>query len=93
VVMTPAMTTRIKGEFKWEIIAAQQEQEKMGEFEGEPLRFLIPVKIGQCKPLASLESYHVIDLDRPEGLDGLVTAIQEDWDRRSAMKLPRSTAA
>jgi hypothetical protein len=93
VVMALAMTTRIKGEFKWEIAAAQKEHEKMGEFEGERLRFLIPVKTGQCKPLASLESYHVIDLDQPQGLDALVTAIQEDWQRRSAMKLPRTTAA
>jgi hypothetical protein len=86
VVQTPAMTTAMRGVFHREIDAALQRQAEMGEFEGQKLRFLVPVKIGACAPLSSLERLHVIDVSEPDGVDSLVKSILEDWDRRAAFK-------
>lgn len=86
VVQTPAMTTAIRGVFHREIESALQRQAEMGEFEGQKLRFLIPVKIGACALLASLNTAHVIDVSDPDGVDLLVKSILEDWDRRAALR-------
>jgi TIR domain/SIR2-like domain len=84
VVMTPAMTRRIEGEFQWEIDAALKRQIKMQLTE---FRFLVPVTLGKCEPYPALkEHFHIIDLDHPEGLDALVKSIQEDWQGRQAYK-------
>lgn len=86
VVQTPVMTTRIKGVFYREIATALEKQVEMGEYEGQKLRFLLPVKIGVCEPLSDLATFHVIDVSELAGVDSLVTAIQEDWGRRAALK-------
>jgi len=86
VVQTPAMTTAVRGVFFREITAALQRQEEMGEFEGQQLRFLVPVKIGACGRLSTLNRFHEIDLGEPDGLDALVKAIEEDWQRRATLK-------
>src|SRR5207247_7903344 len=81
VVQTPAMSTAMKGVFHREIEAALLQDAEMGEFDGQKLRFLIPIKIGDCALLSSLKDLHVIDVS--QGVDSLVTSILEDWDRRS----------
>lgn len=86
VVQTTAMTTRIKGVFQWEIEAALEQQTQMGEFEGQRLRFVIPVKIGAVTPLSSLNASHIIDIGEPRGVELLVESIQEDWGRREALR-------
>jgi hypothetical protein len=86
VVQTPAMTTRIEGVFHREIEAALQRQGEMGEFEGQKLRFLIPVKLGACSLLSSLQASHVIDVSESNGVRLLVKSILEDWERRVALK-------
>jgi TIR domain/SIR2-like domain len=86
VVQTPAMTTAMRGVFHREIDAALQRQAEMGEFKGQKLRFLVPVKIGACTTLSSLQPLHVIDVNEPDGVDSLVKSLLEDWDRRAALK-------
>lgn len=89
VVQTPAMTTAVHGVFNREIEAALQRQAEMGEFEGQKLRFLVPVKMGAGGLLSSLKALHVIDISEPDGVDLLVKSILEDWDRRASLK-PRA---
>jgi hypothetical protein len=48
VVQTEQMALRINGVFHSEIEVALRKQSEMGEFEGQRLRFLLPVKIGEC---------------------------------------------
>ena len=87
VVQTPAMTTRISGVFQLEIAAALSHDAEMAEFDHQKLRFLIPVKIGDCALLSSLMDRHVIDVSEAGGVDSLVKSILEDWEKRSAQKL------
>jgi hypothetical protein len=89
VVQTPAMTTAIRGVFRREIDSALLRDAEMGEFEGQKLRFLIPVKIGDCALLASLKAFHAIDVRETEGVDLLVKSILEDWERRATLR-PRT---
>jgi hypothetical protein len=86
VVQTRAMTTATKGVFHREIAAALKVQEEMGEFEGQKLRFVVPVKIGECALLSSLKALHVIDVSTADGVDSLVKSIREDWERRAAQR-------
>ena len=92
VVQTPAMTTATRGVFYREIEAALVQQAEMGEYQGQRLRFLIPVKIGNCENLASLKSFHVIDVSGQDGINHLIQSIREDRDRRSTLRA-RSTGA
>jgi TIR domain/SIR2-like domain len=85
VVQTPAMTSRVEGIFHREIDAALERQAGMGELDGIGLRFLIPVKIGNCPLLSTLKYAHVIDVSEPQGVDALVQSIQEDWRRRTIL--------
>jgi hypothetical protein len=95
VVQTIAMTMRISGVFFREIVAAQEKHEDMGEFDGQRLRFLIPVTLGCCQPLSSLKGLHTIDVDvgAPGGLDALVAAVQEDWKIRLKLRSLQARAA
>jgi hypothetical protein len=86
VVQTPAMVARVQGVFNREIEAAQKRQSEMGEYQGQRLRFLLPVKMGESPLLSSLEAAHVIDVSAPEGLEALRVAIVEDWARRATLK-------
>lgn len=86
VVQTPAMLSQSEGVFIEEIQAAQRRQARQSEFEGQKLRFLLPVKIGACEPLSDLSSLQVIDVSQPAGIDSLVASIQEDWGRRALLK-------
>jgi hypothetical protein len=86
VVITPNMTTSTEGVFNREIAAALQRQADMGEFEGQKLRFLIPVQLGDCILPSSLEDLHVIDVNDPAGVDKVAASILEDWNRRAALK-------
>lgn len=89
VVQTPAMTTAVRGVFNREVAAALEWQEEMGEFQGQKLRFLLPVRMGAATGLASLSRFHQIDVGEPGGVDLLAKAIAEDWQRRGTLK-PRS---
>lgn len=86
VVQTPTMITATRGVFFREIEAALQQQAEMGEYQGQRLRFLVPVKIGNCQNLASLNSFHVIDVSGQDGANQLIQSILEDQDRRHALR-------
>ena len=62
----------VSGVFNWEIKEAQLKQGEMGEFEGQKLRFLIPVSLGagRRRPLsrtftASMSARRKASLDWP----------------------------
>jgi hypothetical protein len=80
------MITATRGVFFREIEAALQQQAEMGEYQGQRLRFLVPVKIGNCQNLASLNSFHVIDVSGQDGANQLIQSILEDQDRRHALR-------
>lgn len=86
VLQTEEMLARTEGVFHREIHEAQVRQSGMSEYEGEKLRFLIPVKCGACGILSDLENRHVIDVDAPGGEDALADSILEDWQRRTALR-------
>jgi hypothetical protein len=86
VVQTLAMTTAISGVFYREIEAARERDAEMGEFEGQRLRFLIPVTIDHCRLLSSLSEIHAINVTEPGDVDRLVASIQEDWEKREKLK-------
>ena len=85
VVQTEEMLSRTEGVFHREIKEAQLRQSGMAEHEGDKLRFLIPVRCGDCGILSDLESRHVIDIDTQGGEDALAESILEDWRRRAAL--------
>jgi hypothetical protein len=85
VLQTEEMLSRTEGVFHREIKEAQVRQSGMSEYEGDKLRFLIPVQCGGCGVLSDLESRHVIDIDAPGGEDALADSILEDWARRAAL--------
>src|ERR1041385_107549 len=91
VVLTSRMTSRVEGVFNEEIAAALNRQKKMGELDGVPLRFLLPVKIGDCRLLSPLNHLHVIDIGEPGGLDALIDSILEDWQRRAQLANPEAS--
>jgi hypothetical protein len=72
--------------FHSEIEVALRKQSEMGEFEGQRLRFLLPVKIGECPTLSSLASFHVVTLSGPADVSALASSIEEDWKRRGMLK-------
>jgi TIR domain/SIR2-like domain len=85
VLQTEEMLSRTEGVFHREIREAEIRQSGMSEYEGEKLRFLIPVQVGACGILSSLENRHVIDIDTPGGEDALADSILEDWRKRAAL--------
>ena len=81
------MTTAVDGVFHKEVATALQRQDEMGEFDGQQLRFIIPVRIGACPRLSSLARFHEIDLTAGGvGIDALVGTIREDWQKRATLK-------
>ena len=91
VVQTPAMKARVEGVFHAEIEAAQKRQARFGEFEGQQLRFLIPVKVGRCESLSSLSRFHVLNVSDDGAIDLLAVSIKEDWQRRAGRKISAAT--
>ena len=85
VLQTEEMLSRTEGVFHREIKEAQVRQSGMSEYEGDKLRFLIPVQCGSCGILSDLESRHVIDIDAPGGEEALADSILEDWAKRAAL--------
>jgi TIR domain len=85
VLQTEEMLSRTEGVFHREIKEAQVRQSGMSEYQGEKLRFLIPVRCGDCAILSDLENRHVIDLDAPGGEEALADSILEDWRNRAAL--------
>jgi hypothetical protein len=85
VLQTEEMLSRTEGVFHREIKEAQVRQSGMSEYQGERLRFLIPVQCGACGILSDLESRHVIDIDAPGGEEALADSILEDWRNRAAL--------
>lgn len=85
VLQTEEMLSRTEGVFHREIQEAHVRQSEMSEYEGDKLRFLIPVRCGSCGTLSDLESRHVIDVDAPGGEDALADSILEDWGRRASL--------
>ena len=85
VVQTTTMTAAISGVFHREIEAAERRQAEMGEFEGQRLRFLVPVTLGSCALLSSLKDLHTIDVSESDGVGLLVKSILEDWGNREKL--------
>jgi hypothetical protein len=85
VLQTEEMLSRTEGVFHREIKEAQLRQSGMSEYEGDRLRFLIPVQCGSCGILSDLENRHVIDIDASGGEDALADSILEDWQKRVAL--------
>lgn len=86
VVQTPVMLSRVRGVFHEEIAVALKQQGQMGYFDSVPLRFILPVRVGDCGVLPSLKDLHVIDAGTPEGVAALVKAVLVDWDRREQVR-------
>ncbi|HEX7150311.1 MAG TPA: toll/interleukin-1 receptor domain-containing protein [Thermoanaerobaculia bacterium] len=85
VLQTDEMLSRTEGVFHREIKEAAVRQSGMSEYDGEKLRFLIPVRCGACGTLSDLKNRHVIDVDAPGGEDALADSILEDWRNRMAL--------
>lgn len=93
VLQTGEMLSRTEGVFHREIKEADVRQSGMSEYRGEKLRFLIPVRCGDCGILSSLENRHVIDVDVPGGEDALADSILEDWQNRKALSVRSQAVA
>ena len=85
VLQTDEMLSRTEGVFHREIKEAEVRQSGMSEYQGDKLRFLIPVQCGACGILSNLENRHVIDIDTPDGENALADSILEDWQKRQAL--------
>lgn len=92
VVQTPKMLERVEGVFNEEIAVALKRHAGYGEYEGQKLRFLLPIKIGNCNSKADLQIFHTIDVGEQAGVDSLVRAILEDWGRRAALRNNKADA-
>jgi nucleotide-binding universal stress UspA family protein len=86
VVQTLAMTSAVSGVFRREIEAALEKHADMGEFDGQRLRFLLPVTTGPYPLLSSLRGLHTIDISRSDGISPLVQSILDDWENRQKLK-------
>jgi nucleotide-binding universal stress UspA family protein len=82
VVQTAAMARRIEGVYHQEIDAALKRQRRMGFAGDQQLRFLHPVRIGECPLHPRLKELHVIDAKE---VDALARSILEDWEHRTAV--------
>jgi hypothetical protein len=85
VVQTLSMTTAIVGAFHREIEAARERDDLMAEYEGQRLRFLVPVTVGPCQTLSSLKDMHAINIRTPDDVDSLVQSILQDWENREKL--------
>jgi hypothetical protein len=92
VVQTPAMLGQPFGVYNREMAVALDRQTDAGSFEGEKLRFVLPVQLGTTDIHPDLAKFHVIAVDAPEGVAALAASIQDDWDRRSRMPAARRSA-
>ena len=90
VVQTEQMALRINGVFHREIEVALRKQSEMGELEGQRLRFLLPVRLGDCPTLSSLASLHVLTLSGPADVTALAASIEEDWKHRGMLDARRA---
>ncbi|HEX6087491.1 MAG TPA: toll/interleukin-1 receptor domain-containing protein [Thermoanaerobaculia bacterium] len=82
VVQTAAMARRIEGVYHQEIDAALKRQRRMGFSGDQQLRFLHPVRLGDCPLHPRLKELHVIDA---ADIDGLAQSILEDWTSRQGV--------
>ena len=82
VVQTAAMSRRIEGVYHQEIDAALKRQRRMGFSGDQQLRFLHPVRLGECPLHPRLKELHVIDA---ADVDSLARSILEDWEHRQAV--------
>ena len=85
VVQTPALLGQPFGVFNREVAEALERQAEAGSFEGEKLRFVLPVQLGTKEMLPDLKNRHAIAVDTAEGVAALAASILEDWARRSRM--------
>jgi hypothetical protein len=85
VVQTTSMVNAVSGVFHREIKAARERQDTMGAFEGQPLRFLIPIRVGDSGFLSDLSEFHAVDISGSDGVDLLIVSIMEDWERRAKL--------
>ena len=82
VVQTAAMARRIEGVYHQEIDAALKRQRRMGFAGDQQLRFLHPVRLGDCPLHPRLKELHVIDA---ADVDALARSILEDWEHRQGV--------
>jgi hypothetical protein len=83
VLQSPRMFDKPESYFKREIHYALERQTGFGD-----LRFTIPVLLETHPdlPLRDLAKFHCIDLTHAGGVNSLAETIQEDWQKREAMK-------
>jgi len=93
VVQTPAMLGQPFGVFNREVAEALERQADAGSFEGEELRFVLPVQLGTRDIMPRLKNRHVLPIDTPQGVAALAEAIHDDWARRSRMPAVLRAAA
>jgi hypothetical protein len=83
VLQSARMFDKPESYFKAEIHYAMERQLRFGD-----LRFTIPVLLEPHPdlPLRGLENLHCVDMTKPSGADAVAATIQEDWQKRQAMK-------
>ncbi len=82
VLQTPDMVSRAESYFYKEINEALERNKKFGQ----GFKFVIPCILKSCNPLSDLKEFNCIDLMKPDGIDELVQAIDEDWKTRPSKK-------
>jgi hypothetical protein len=89
VVQSPNLASRIETYVGIEVDQALRRHQKMllGGF-----RFLLPLRLGVTSDLPLLQQVHGIDVSTREGIDALVTAIDQDWKRRAAARVATAEA-
>ncbi|MBK1648555.1 toll/interleukin-1 receptor domain-containing protein [Rhabdochromatium marinum] len=82
VLQTPQLLARVESYVYREIEESLARQSTFAP----KLRFLIPVRMEPDAQIDGLSQLHFVDLTTPRGLDDLVAAIREDWQRRAGRK-------
>ncbi|MCP4264477.1 MAG: TIR domain-containing protein [Candidatus Brocadiaceae bacterium] len=82
ILQTPDMVSRNESYFYKEIKEALERNKRFSQ----EIRFIIPCMLKRCNPLSDLIGFNCIDLMKPDGIDELVQAIDEDWKTRSSKK-------
>ena len=82
VLQTPQLLARVESYVYREIDEALDRQRKFAP----GLRFLIPALLESGPRIDALSDLHFVDLTGGQGLDELVAAVREDWERRRARR-------
>jgi hypothetical protein len=84
VAQSRALVERVESYCYKEIRAALERQ----QYFAKGIRFLIPLQLEASVLLDELTQLQSVDLTNPQGIQQLVQAIQEDWNRRGRQRTP-----